>query len=76
MLADIATSHVLDQEIEQACATLHQALDHLSASWYAIGAARIREAREQLDPGDDVTAARELDDRIYSWGDTMRAFTG
>ncbi|WP_434581961.1 transcriptional regulator [Carbonactinospora thermoautotrophica] len=76
VLADIATSHVLDQEVEHACATLHQALDHLDVSWYAIGAARIREVREQLDPWDSVTAIRELDDRIYSWGNTMRVFTG
>lgn len=67
VLADLAAVHAGQKDVEQCCARLGQALDDLSAQWYATAMERIRDVRRALRPWQDEQCVRALDERLYDW---------
>jgi ATP/maltotriose-dependent transcriptional regulator MalT len=63
-LADIATVHVHQGEIDQACRMAAQALDSLALAGYATDVDRLRAFRPPVEPWHDHPAVRDLDDRL------------
>lgn len=75
-LADLAAASVLENNPEQACAHLEDALDHLGRTWYATAMDRIKAVRQSLRQWDSLPAVRTLDDRLYDWHTTVNSLVG
>lgn len=71
ILSDLAAVEVSEERPEAACGFIHEALDHLSATWYATGMERIRQVRSSLQPWADEDFVQQLDDRLYGWRTTL-----
>ncbi len=75
-LADLAAAAVLQQNPEEACGYLEQALDILGRNWYATAMDRIKAVRQTLRQWDSLPAIRSLDDRLYDWHTTVNSLVG
>lgn len=75
-LADLAAAAILENNPEQACLHLEDALDHLGRTWYATAMDRIKAVRQTLRQWDSLPAVRALDDRLYDWHTTVNALVG
>ncbi|GAB2684787.1 hypothetical protein GCM10027089_01480 [Nocardia thraciensis] len=75
-LADLAAAAVLEQNPEQACTYLEEALDILGRNWYATAMDRIKAVRQTLRRWDSLPAIRSLDDRLYDWHTTVNSLVG
>jgi tetratricopeptide (TPR) repeat protein len=73
--ADLAAVEAASGNPEAACAYAGQALDQLTATWYAAGMDRVREVRRALAPHQHERCVRELDDRLYDWSTTVSALS-
>jgi len=71
--ADLAAIAAAQQNPESACAHLHAALDTLDGAWHESVDARIRQARNQLEPWSDNPAVAGLDQRLYTWTTALEA---
>jgi tetratricopeptide (TPR) repeat protein len=74
-LCDLAAVHAVGREPEQAVALLTAALDEMGPSSSAALSRRLRAVRTMLDEWADITAVRELDDRLSRWDTTVTAIT-
>ncbi|MFE3222905.1 XRE family transcriptional regulator [Nocardia sp. NPDC059228] len=75
-LADVAAAAVLENNPEQACSYLEDAMDHLGRTWYATAMDRIKAVRQTLRKWDSLPAVRNLDDRLYNWHTTVNSLVG
>lgn len=73
ILGDLAAVEAAAGKPEEACRWANEALDQLSATWYAVGMDRIREVRKRLHAWRNEPWVRDLDDRMYGWGTTVSA---
>jgi len=73
VLGDLAMVEARSGHPEEACALLEEALDQLSATWYATGMERVREARRALTEWKDQPEVQRVDDRLYGWTTTISA---
>lgn len=71
ILGDLAAVEIALGNPEGAAAYAEQALDQLSATWYATGMDRVNQVRRALQPWADSDAVRHLDDRLYDWQTTV-----
>ncbi|MGW7694991.1 hypothetical protein ACWGMA_40220 [Streptomyces asiaticus] len=67
ILGDLAVVEAAAGRPEEACRWANEALDQLSATWYAVGMDRIRDVRKRLHAWRDEPYVRSLDDRMYGW---------
>ncbi|MEU7141698.1 XRE family transcriptional regulator [Nocardia sp. NPDC046473] len=75
-LADVAAASVLENNPEQACRFLEEALDLLGRNWYATAVDRIKVVRQSLRQWDSLPAVRSLDERLYDWHTTVNSLVG
>ncbi|MFI5779401.1 XRE family transcriptional regulator [Nocardia sp. NPDC051570] len=75
-LADLAAAWVLEQDPEQACAYLEQALEVLGRNWYATAMDRVKSVRQSLREWDSLPKVRALDDNLYNWHTTVQSLVG
>ena len=73
ILGDLAAVEAAAGKPEEACRWANEALDQLSATWYAAGMDRIRDVRKRLHACHNEPYVRDLDDRMYGWGTTVSA---
>ncbi|MEU0838173.1 transcriptional regulator [Streptomyces sp. NPDC005962] len=73
ILGDLAAVEAAAGKPEEACRWANEALDQLSATWYAAGMDRIRDVRKRLHAWRNEPYVRDLDDRMYGWGTTVSA---
>ncbi len=64
ILLDLATTSIQEQEIEQACSYMHQALDLILQAHDMRLLRRVRGLREQLEPWAGLQAVKEVDERL------------
>lgn len=65
--ADLAAIAAAQQDPQSACGHLRDALDALEGTWNAAVDARIRQARNQLEPWDNSPDVCTLDQHLYTW---------
>ncbi|MCF7547414.1 helix-turn-helix transcriptional regulator [Pseudonocardia sp. WMMC193] len=63
-LCDLATAHLHNGDLDQACRTAADAADHLHRAGYATGSDRLREFRAAVQPWNASPAVRALDDQL------------
>lgn len=73
IVADLAAVEVAAENPAAACTRLGEALDALRLVWYATGMERVRQVRRSLQPWQDQDDVRDLDDRLYSWENSVNA---
>ncbi|ACV78331.1 helix-turn-helix domain-containing protein [Nakamurella multipartita] len=64
VLADLATAHLSQGNVDQACAIAIDAVDRLRQAGYATGVDRLRALRSHLAPWATSTAVRDLDQHL------------
>jgi tetratricopeptide (TPR) repeat protein len=64
LLTGLATAHVRQGEIEQACRTAGEALRIATRTRTALGLQQVRDVRRQLERWHDSRAVRELDEQL------------
>jgi tetratricopeptide (TPR) repeat protein len=69
ILLDLATTSIQEQEIEQACSYMHQALDLILQAHAMKHLHRVRGLREQLEPWAGLQAVKEVDERLRGFQD-------
>jgi tetratricopeptide (TPR) repeat protein len=67
VLLDLATTSIQEQEIEQACSYMHQALDMIVQAHDMRLLHRVRGLREQLEPWAGLQAVKDMDERLRSF---------
>lgn len=63
-LTDLATVHLHDDDLDEACRTASDAVDELHPAGYATGFDRLREFRAAVEPWQDSRSVRALDDQL------------
>jgi hypothetical protein len=63
-LCDLATVHLHDGDLDEACRTAAEASDHLHRAGYATASGRLREFRAAVQPWNASTAVRALDEQL------------
>jgi hypothetical protein len=63
-LADLATTHVHDGEVDKGCEVAGEAAVTLSKAGYATSAERLHDFRELVQPWQDRASVKELDERL------------
>jgi len=64
VLADLASAHVHQGEIEEACRLAGLALAVVEQTQSAVGLQRVRDLRARLDPWKDTRPVRQLDEQL------------
>lgn len=63
-LADLATTHVKDGEVDKGCELAGEAAAALATAGYATSADRLREFRTLVDPWQDRASVKDLDELL------------
>ena len=63
-LADLATVELHEGDVDHACKIASDAAHQLHQAGYATGAGRLRDFRAALEPWNDTTPVRVLDDQL------------
>lgn len=65
--ADLAAIAAAQQDPQSACQHLRDALDALDGSWHGAVDARVRQARNHLEPWNESPDVCTLDQHLYTW---------